>query len=40
MTRSIISEQPMLLELESSIQICGDTHGQFKDLLNIFSIFG
>lgn len=33
-------EQPMLLELNAPVQICGDTHGQYYDLLNIFKLFG
>ena len=33
-------EQPMLLELDAPVQICGDTHGQYYDLLNIFKLFG
>lgn len=40
MARCILQEQPMLLELEAPVQICGDTHGQFQDLLSIFRIFG
>ena len=40
MARNIIQEQPMLLELEAPVQICGDTHGQFQDLLRLFKLFG
>jgi serine/threonine-protein phosphatase PP1 catalytic subunit len=40
MMRTILLEQPMLLELQAPIQICGDTHGQFNDLLSIFRLFG
>jgi serine/threonine-protein phosphatase PP1 catalytic subunit len=40
MAKNIFVEQSMLLELEAPVQICGDTHGQFPDLLTIFRIFG
>ena len=30
----------MLLEIEAPVQICGDTHGQYQDLLSIFNHFG
>jgi serine/threonine-protein phosphatase PP1 catalytic subunit len=40
LAKGIFLEQPMLLELEAPIQICGDTHGQFKDLQTIFKLFG
>ena len=32
--------QPCFLELESPINICGDIHGQYIDLLRIFSNVG
>eukprot|EP00413_Alexandrium_margalefii_P025209 CAMPEP_0204568872 /NCGR_PEP_ID=MMETSP0661-20131031/37424_1 /ASSEMBLY_ACC=CAM_ASM_000606 /TAXON_ID=109239 /ORGANISM="Alexandrium margalefi, Strain AMGDE01CS-322" /LENGTH=333 /DNA_ID=CAMNT_0051576925 /DNA_START=125 /DNA_END=1126 /DNA_ORIENTATION=+ len=34
--REIFSEQPMLLEVEAPMNLCGDVHGQFHDLLRIF----
>lgn len=36
----IFSSQPMLLELDSPLKICGDIHGQFHDLLRIFEYAG
>ena len=38
--RSILLSQPMLIEISPPIAVCGDTHGQFKDLLNIFKNIG
>jgi len=42
--RSFFSEQPTLIDIElepdCSISVCGDTHGQYYDLLNLFSING
>ena len=36
----IFMEEPVFLELTAPITICGDTHGQYKDLLRIFSFGG
>ena len=38
--RPIIENQPMLLELEAPINVCGDIHGQFTDLLRLFKLGG
>ena len=38
--REIIRGQTMLLELNAPILICGDIHGQFSDLLQIFKKLG
>jgi len=38
--REIFLSQPMLLELEAPLKVCGDIHGQYYDLLRIFDYAG
>ena len=38
--RRVFLAQPLCLELETPLQICGDIHGQFHDLLRIFAARG
>ena len=33
-------EEPVLLEVSAPVNICGDTHGQFNDLLRLFEFGG
>ena len=36
--RLVILQEPMLLEVEPPINICGDLHGQFSDAVRVFDI--
>ena len=37
-SKKIIEAQPVYLELQSPITVCGDTHGQYTDLLRLFEV--
>jgi serine/threonine-protein phosphatase PP1 catalytic subunit len=40
LARPVLLSQPMFLELEAPINICGDVHGQFTDLLRLLEYGG
>lgn len=38
--KNVLISQPVLLELEGPLKICGDIHGQFFDLIRLFELCG
>ena len=38
--REVFMAQPMLIEVDAPVQLCGDVHGQYADLLRIFDAGG
>lgn len=39
-SRDLFMEQPVFLELECPLKVCGDVHGQYSDLLRLFECGG
>jgi len=39
-SRDVFMEQPVFLELGCPLKVCGDTHGQYQDLLRLFECGG
>jgi protein phosphatase/serine/threonine-protein phosphatase PP1 catalytic subunit len=39
-SRDVFMSQPMLVEINSPVKLCGDVHGQYSDLLRLFELCG
>mmetsp|Transcript_48362 Transcript_48362/g.85138 ORF Transcript_48362/g.85138 Transcript_48362/m.85138 type:complete len:326 (+) Transcript_48362:19-996(+) len=39
-SRDVFMDQPILLELECPLKVCGDVHGQYADMLRLFECGG
>jgi serine/threonine-protein phosphatase PP1 catalytic subunit len=39
-SRDVFMDQPILLELECPLKVCGDVHGQYSDLMRLFECGG
>jgi len=39
-SRDVFMDQPILLELECPLKVCGDVHGQYADVLRLFECGG
>jgi len=39
-SRDVFMDQPILLELECPLKVCGDVHGQYSDVLRLFECAG
>lgn len=40
LTKELLSEEPNIVLVETPVSVCGDLHGQFNDLLELFRVEG